>query len=98
MASFSESEVTDSNLLCTLENTVLFLQVNHSLFSFQHEVFEHKGKRKEIKKEVEFSSGPLSPSRSTNVAGPPVYYPPGSTEFSKREEALAMGGKSGVSI
>ena len=35
--------------------------------------------------------------KSKNVAGPPVYYPPGAAEFTKKEEASAAMSQSGVS-
>lgn len=34
--------------------------------------------------------------KSKNVAGPPVYYPPGAAEFTKKEESSAMA-QAGVS-
>lgn len=50
------------------------------------------------KKEVDFA--PHSPPQvhSKNVTGPPVYYPPGSAEFTKKEYAEGAMSQSGVSI
>lgn len=74
-------------------------------FSLQREVLEdiekrEKGQRKEspaVKKEVDFIPHTPPKVKSKNVAGPPVYYPPGSAEFTKKEEASAAMYQSGVS-
>lgn len=52
---------------------------------------EQKGKKVSAskKKEVEFSPHTPPQVKSKNVAGPPVYYPPGSAEFTKKEESNA---------
>lgn len=65
------------------------------------EVFDFGGERKSIKetkKEVEFMPHAPSVVRSKNVAGPPVYYPPGAGEFSKKEESMSAASKASVSI
>lgn len=36
--------------------------------------------------------------KSKNVAGPPVYYPPGAAEFTKKEESSAAMSQAGVSM
>ncbi|XP_029043031.1 proteoglycan 4 [Osmia bicornis bicornis] len=57
-----------------------------------------KGQRKEspaVKKEVDFIPHTPPKVKSKNVAGPPVYYPPGSAEFTKKEEASAAMSQSG---
>ncbi|KAL6440474.1 hypothetical protein ACFW04_003178 [Cataglyphis niger] len=41
------------------------------------------------KKEVDFVPHTPPKVKSKNVAGPPVYYPPGSAEFTKKEESSA---------
>ncbi|KMQ98157.1 proteoglycan 4-like isoform x2 protein [Lasius niger] len=41
------------------------------------------------KKEVDFIPHTPPKVKSKNVAGPPVYYPPGSAEFTKKEESSA---------
>ncbi|EZA56382.1 hypothetical protein DMN91_010104 [Ooceraea biroi] len=57
---------------------------------------EHrKGKESSKKKEVEFSPHTPPQVRSKNVAGPPVYYPPGSAEFTKKEEASVAMSQAG---
>ncbi|XP_076636610.1 uncharacterized protein LOC143349329 isoform X1 [Colletes latitarsis] len=51
-----------------------------------------KGQQKEspsVKKEVDFVPHTPPKVKSKNVAGPPVYYPPGSGEFTKKEESSA---------
>lgn len=60
-----------------------------------------KGQQKEstvVKKEVDFLPHTPPKVQSKNVAGPPVYYPPGAAEFTKKEEASAAMSQSGVSI
>ncbi|XP_076242909.1 uncharacterized protein LOC143184506 [Calliopsis andreniformis] len=47
------------------------------------------------KKEVDFIPHTPPKVKSKNVAGPPVYYPPGSAEFTKKEESSAMMAQSG---
>ncbi|XP_071630897.1 uncharacterized protein [Temnothorax longispinosus] len=48
------------------------------------------------KKEVDFVPHTPPKVKSKNVAGPPVYYPPGSAEFTKKEESgAAMSQASG---
>lgn len=42
------------------------------------------------KKEVDFLPHTPPQVKSKNVAGPPVYYPPGSAEFTKKEESTAV--------
>lgn len=42
------------------------------------------------KKEVDFIPHTPPQVKSKNVAGPPVYYPPGSAEFTRKEESSAM--------
>lgn len=59
-----------------------------------------KGQQKEPvagKKEVDFVPHTPPKVKSKNVAGPPVYYPPGSAEFTKKEESSAAMSQSGVS-
>ncbi|XP_058802348.1 mucin-5AC isoform X2 [Phymastichus coffea] len=66
-----------------------------SSFSESKEVVEVMEKRDQ-RKGVDFV--PHSPPivQSKNIAGPPVYYPPGSAEFKKREEHMvAMSAKGG---
>ncbi|KZC12313.1 PREDICTED: myb-like protein U [Dufourea novaeangliae] len=49
-----------------------------------------------VKKEVDFIPHTPPKVKSKNVAGPPVYYPPGSAEFTKKEEAsMAMSQAGG---
>lgn len=51
-----------------------------------------------MKKEVDFVPHTPPKVKSKNVAGPPVYYPPGAAEFTKKEEAsAAMSQSAGVS-
>ena len=69
----------------------------------QKEVVEKRetfrSKNGQIKKEVEYIKHSPSSGKSKNVAGPPVYYPPGTTEFSsKREESMSGMTQNGVSI
>ncbi|XP_011500111.1 PREDICTED: proteoglycan 4 isoform X2 [Ceratosolen solmsi marchali] len=71
-------------------------------FSDSEEVVEvvdkrdRKTKESTPKKEVDFVPQTVPVVKSKNVAGPPVYYPPGSAEFSKKEEAMgAMSKASG---
>ncbi|XP_076752769.1 uncharacterized protein LOC143424530 [Xylocopa sonorina] len=47
------------------------------------------------KKEVDFVPHTPPKVKSKNVAGPPVYYPPGAAEFTKKEEASAMSQAGG---
>lgn len=49
-----------------------------------------------IKKEVEFAPHTPPQVKSKNVAGPPVYYPPGSGEFTRKEEYAAAASHAGV--
>ncbi|XP_018304854.1 DNA-directed RNA polymerase II subunit RPB1 [Mycetomoellerius zeteki] len=46
------------------------------------------------KKEVDFVPHTPPTVKSKNVAGPPVYYPPGSAEFTKKEESSAAMSQS----
>ncbi|XP_012226208.1 uncharacterized protein [Linepithema humile] len=46
------------------------------------------------KKEVDFLPHTPPKVKSKNVAGPPVYYPPGSAEFTRKEEASAAASQS----
>lgn len=48
-----------------------------------------------MKKEVDFVPHTPPKVKSKNVAGPPVYYPPGAAEFTKKEEASAAMSQSG---
>lgn len=49
-----------------------------------------------VKKEVDFLPHTPPKVKSKNIAGPPVYYPPGSAEFTKKEESgAAMSQSSG---
>ncbi|XP_032664217.1 soluble scavenger receptor cysteine-rich domain-containing protein SSC5D [Odontomachus brunneus] len=48
-----------------------------------------------VKKEVDFAPHTPPKVKSKNVAGPPVYYPPGSAEFTKKEESSAAMSQSG---
>ncbi|XP_060822789.1 mucin-12 [Bombus pascuorum] len=48
-----------------------------------------------VKKEVDFVPHTPPKVKSKNVAGPPVYYPPGAAEFTKKEEASAAMSQSG---
>lgn len=60
---------------------------------------ERQQQRKEpsiVKKEVDFIPHTPPKVKSKNVVGPPVYYPPGSAEFTKKEESsMAMSQSSG---
>lgn len=47
------------------------------------------------KKEVDFVPHSPAKVKSKNVAGPPVYYPPGSAEFTKKEESSMAMSQSG---
>ncbi|XP_011870692.1 PREDICTED: uncharacterized protein LOC105563595 [Vollenhovia emeryi] len=47
------------------------------------------------KKEVDFLPHTPPKVKSKNVAGPPVYYPPGSAEFTKKEESSVAMAQSG---
>lgn len=49
------------------------------------------------KKEVEFVGHTPPQVQSKNVAGPPVYYPPGAGEFKVKEESAMMMREGGVS-
>lgn len=49
------------------------------------------------KKEVDFVPHTPPKVKSKNVAGPPVYYPPGSAEFTKKEESSAAVAQASVS-
>lgn len=49
------------------------------------------------KKEVDFIPHTPPKVKSKNVAGPPVYYPPGSAEFTKKEESSAAMSQASVS-
>lgn len=51
-----------------------------------------------MKKEVDFVPHTPPKVKSKNVAGPPVYYPPGAAEFTKKEECSAAMSQAGVSI
>ncbi|XP_066583180.1 uncharacterized protein [Prorops nasuta] len=48
-----------------------------------------------IKKEVDFIPHTPPMVKTKNIAGPPVYYPPGSAEFTKKEESGAAMSQSG---
>lgn len=48
-----------------------------------------------VKKEVDFVPHTPPKVKSKNVAGPPVYYPPGAAEFTKKEEASGAMSQSG---
>ncbi|XP_031828534.1 uncharacterized protein LOC116425234 isoform X2 [Nomia melanderi] len=69
----------------------------------EREVLENIEKRereqqKELpvaKKEVDFIPHTPPKVKSKNVAGPPVYYPPGSAEFTKKEESSMAMSQSG---
>jgi len=50
------------------------------------------------KKEVDFVPHTPPKVKSKNVAGPPVYYPPGSAEFTKKEESNAAMSQSSVRL
>lgn len=50
-----------------------------------------------MKKEVDFVPHTPPKVKSKNVAGPPVYYPPGAAEFTKKEEYSAAMSQAGVS-
>lgn len=50
------------------------------------------------KKEVDFIPHTPPKVKSKNVAGPPVYYPPGSAEFTKKEESSAAMSQAGVRV
>ncbi|XP_008216295.3 flocculation protein FLO11 isoform X1 [Nasonia vitripennis] len=69
-------------------------------FSDSEEVVEVMEKRERrtrennVKKEVDFVPHTPPVVRSKNVAGPPVYYPPGSGEFSRKEESMSAMSKS----
>ncbi|CAK9816474.1 hypothetical protein ANTQUA_LOCUS8966 [Anthophora quadrimaculata] len=57
-----------------------------------------RGQNKEssvVKKEVDFVPHTPPKVKSKNVAGPPVYYPPGAAEFTKKEEYSAAMSQSG---
>ncbi|KAI4503694.1 hypothetical protein M0802_001097 [Mischocyttarus mexicanus] len=57
---------------------------------------EQKKESPAVKKEVDFLPHTPPKVKSKNVAGPPVYYPPGSAEFTKKEEyGAAMSQSSG---
>ncbi|XP_014486926.1 PREDICTED: soluble scavenger receptor cysteine-rich domain-containing protein SSC5D isoform X2 [Dinoponera quadriceps] len=59
---------------------------------------QERQKKKEssaVKKEVDFVPHTPPKVKSKNVAGPPVYYPPGSAEFTKKEESSAAMSQSG---
>lgn len=49
------------------------------------------------KKEVDFLPHTPPKVKSKNVAGPPVYYPPGSAEFTRKEESSAAVSQASVS-
>ncbi|CAG5107250.1 Protein of unknown function [Cotesia congregata] len=75
MASFSESE---REVLVDIK---------------REEQMQRKNKTQENgvpKKGVDFISHTPPKVQSKNVAGPPVYYPPGSAEFTKKEEGAMM--------
>lgn len=70
----------------------------------EREVLEDIEKRERVqqkespatKKEVDFIPHSPPKVKSKNVAGPPVYYPPGSAEFTKKEESsMAMSQAGG---
>ncbi|XP_061942704.1 soluble scavenger receptor cysteine-rich domain-containing protein SSC5D isoform X1 [Apis cerana] len=48
-----------------------------------------------VKKEVDFVPHTPPKVKSKNVAGPPVYYPPGAAEFTKKEECNAAMSQAG---
>ncbi|KAG9428096.1 proteoglycan 4 isoform X1 [Apis mellifera carnica] len=48
-----------------------------------------------VKKEVDFVPHTPPKVKSKNVAGPPVYYPPGAAEFTKKEEYSAAMSQAG---
>ena len=54
-------------------------------------------KESTAKKEVDFVPHTPPVVKSKNIAGPPVYYPPGSGEFSRKEESMAAMSKASVS-
>lgn len=59
----------------------------------REEQMQRKNKSQENgvpKKGVDFISHTPPKVQSKNVAGPPVYYPPGSAEFTKKEEGAMM--------
>ncbi|KAL0121825.1 hypothetical protein PUN28_006943 [Cardiocondyla obscurior] len=55
---------------------------------------ERRSKKETSKKEVDFVPHTPPKVKSKNVAGPPVYYPPGSAEFTKKEESSAAMSQS----
>lgn len=75
---------------------ILFAQ-REVLEDIERQERQNKKESKITKKEVDFV--PHTPPRvkSTNVAGPPVYYPPGSAEFTKKEESSAAMSQASVS-
>ena len=63
------------------------------------EVMEKRERKtKDVKKEVDFIPHTPPVVKSKNIAGPPVYYPPGSGEFTRKEESMAAMSKASVSI
>lgn len=75
--------------------------------TFKREVLEDIEKKEKeqqkkdspaVKKEVDFLPHTPPKVKSKNVAGPPVYYPPGSAEFTKKEEFGAAMSQSSVII
>lgn len=75
--------------------------------TFKREVLEDIEKKEKeqqkkdspaVKKEVDFLPHTPPKVKSKNVAGPPVYYPPGSAEFTKKEEFGAAMSQSSVNI
>lgn len=61
------------------------------------QVVDHPAPRKEtmVEKEIKVTSHSPALVKTTNVSGPPVYYPPGSAEFTRKE--ITYGARSAVS-
>lgn len=101
MASFSDSEVKKSILyylyyLQQLYVCTLFVQ-REILEDIERQERQTKKVSSGTKKEVDFIPHTPPQVKSKNVAGPPVYYPPGSAEFTKKEESGAAVSQTSVS-
>lgn len=81
----------------TIQNTFRLLIQREVLEDIEKQERQKKKESSAVKKEVDFVPHTPPKVKSKNVAGPPVYYPPGSAEFTKKEEASAAMSQSGVS-
>lgn len=75
---------------------ILFVQ-REVLEDIERKERQSKKESSATKKEVDFVPHTPPKVKSKNVAGPPVYYPPGSAEFTKKEESSVAMSQASVS-